>query len=114
MNSCKSLKEQVVAHWQRMHDGAPGVFKSREERPYNLHCAYCLAYKINNCRDCPIMIVSGQSTCRGTPYNIARDAWQAYQESGWAKEYKADWQIAAVKMIEFLKGLPDEGEEPKA
>ena len=110
----KSLKEQVIAHWQRMHDDAPGVYKSQGECPNNLNCAYCLTYKMHGCRGCPIMVASGKIVCYGTPYRNALDAWIFYKESDWNMAFKAAWQAAAVKMIEFLKGLPDEGEEPKA
>ena len=107
-NSCQSLKKQVVAHWRRMHDAAPGVFKSHAEKPDIENCPYCEKFWLSDCRGCPIAKVAGQIVCRNTPYALASNAYVCYYESGWAEEYKADWQIAAVKMIEFLKGLPDE------
>ena len=107
-HSCKSRKERVIEHWHQMHDDAPGVYESRKEGPNIKNCAYCQRFWFSNCRGCPIAIVAGQIVCRNTPYADARAAWTRYKDSGWAEEHKADWQVHAAKMIEYLKGLPDE------
>ena len=102
-----TLKEQVVAHWQRMHDDAEKVRKATGETPGTDQCAYCMRFFDKACLDCPIRATTGEPACYGSPYECAVEAWTEYCESGWHDDYKAAWQAAAQAEIDFLKTLPD-------
>ena len=99
-----SLKADVVAHWKRVREDAPGVWERDKEKPCGAQCAFCMKLR---CPSCPIMEVTGQSGCIGTPYNEAKQAWVDYKDSGWDDSQRDWWQLKADLMIRFLEGLPD-------
>ena len=106
-----TLKEQVLAHWRRMRDDAPGVHEKNRESPGERFCAFCAHYKETGespCEGCPIMIATGADTCTVGPYLDAQNAWVEFKESGWDESQREWWQLKADAMIEFLEGLPNE------
>ena len=109
-----SRKAEVVTHWKRMREDAPGAYVTNHaEAPSGTDCAYCEKYyKIINgnfsCTSCPISVSTGMHGCSGTPFGEARLAWIDYKDSGWDEAHKDYWQLKADEMIAFLEELPDE------
>ena len=102
-NSCKSLKEQIIEHWQRMHDDAPAMWKMYGEAPQSPCSIYCSDFHSSICKSCPITTVINCTYYTQSPYENARICWVTYRNSGWRESSKWDWLTYSKAMIKYLK-----------
>jgi len=97
------MKEDTVAHWQRMHDNPEDCLK-RGEFLNRLHCAFCVEYWADRCINCPIYLDTDAICCEETNYGEALLAWGIYHDNP-TPETLDNWQQEAYIMIDYLKEL---------
>lgn len=85
-----------ISHWEQMRDE-----RNCGEVPDASFCALCDLFN-NDCRQCPVMIVTGETDCVDTPFYEARIAFEEGSDEVWRE--------AAQKEIDFLKSLLPEEE----
>jgi hypothetical protein len=79
-------------------------------------CALCVLFRgewdsPDECSGCPIAEATGQITCKGTPYDAASDAKDAWFD-GADKEQRDAFRTAARAEVDFLKSLLPPKEQP--
>ena len=95
--SLMSLKNEAIKHWE---ENLERVLNDQDPITGPDDCAYCREYVHLSCEGCPIFLVTGEKSCKGTPYPRVLKA--AYEEDQPAL-------IKAVKdEIKFLRSLPED------
>lgn len=64
-------------------------------------CALCKLFREANCVQCPVFAATGKSTCMGSPYHDAVDAYDAWIDN----DNPTFWKNAARAELRFLKSL---------
>jgi hypothetical protein len=91
-----ALKESI-AHWKRLANGK----RQKGEEILSSDCALCQTFVVisDSCYGCPVMALTGESSCRKTPWRGACETWEDYGPDS------IEFQRAAFVQLEFLKSL---------
>ena len=105
-----NLKSKVIKHWKENLEKAQ---RGKLPDTRQASCAYCRRYYATlhsmRCNGCPILEVTGEHFCRGTPYyRVAELREEIFEQDGGSK-YTWDALIRAIKAeLEFLCSLPED------
>jgi hypothetical protein len=105
VSSEMTVPEMFVAVKRHWRDMAEQGLASGDE-PAQQECAFCDAFNVMGvCNGCPVKEFTGFSTCEGTPYNYAWDAWHALDSGD--TDGDENFKACAGVMLAFLEKVEE-------